>query len=575
MPTIMESNVDMIYLDDISQRIGGNAGVAEDDLLLSPTLSSSISPARSRIEPEHLREPHISSPSLKVQPALSRIESNPTQNDGYRRYFSGTMHFDFCRKMKAIENFWKCTYQKVLQEESGMPQPNADRAPDYLLATINHNLKLVNEQRWKIRVNNTIVGVKTALNSVAKAAQYVQFFVVSVVSGEPHEAMAWARLIINASEQPESLIKGVEYISEILCRFSVIERLYREQINLFPYKGDCRKAQAQPRSADRAAPNRSRECLHSKFYVSAYAKQMNRNPDAVEGTCRWLLDNSNFQHWKNSSFTMLRRIYLSCSEGGGKKNRQNTCPFPFLMPPRTTRWLGMLPEAGGLLVEYGAGKQDRYREALSRAVFWGSNDLVRLFGDSCGADVKGALNGLSVLCSIVTCSGCDEPILSYLFKKGVRPNGLPENVMTSLESTTVTCSLSMVKALLENGPDVNLSESLNLGSPLYQAFQFQPYGSEIDGIDEYDTLLQALHMNWGKDCLIKMLVTAGAEVNDWIDSELEGLSAYNDREEKREALGICIDTGLNLEKMARSKAQLALIIRYLKSLTEYYGRKRI
>ncbi|CAD6447592.1 af4c6f4e-cc03-4bff-90aa-851a24369c01 [Sclerotinia trifoliorum] len=128
-------------------------------------------------------------------------------------------------------------YKDLLRQEGGIGYLGGNDALDYLSNIIIDNLKLIDENHWKVQMGNTSVEVKTVLNKVAKAAQYAQSFVGSMMSGEPHAAMAWAGvslflpLLINASEQPKALVDGIVYIFDILCRFSVVEQLYQEQIS--------------------------------------------------------------------------------------------------------------------------------------------------------------------------------------------------------------------------------------------------------------------------------------------------------------------------------------------------------
>ncbi|TGO39883.1 hypothetical protein BHYA_0046g00370 [Botrytis hyacinthi] len=211
-----------------------------------------------------------------------------------------------------------------------------------------------------------------------------------------------------------------------------------------------------------------------------------------------------------------------------------------------------------LLVEHGAGSQDLRRPALT-AANEGLYHLVRFFVDDCGINIKAPLdNGLSILCSIYTSAGCDERILSYLFERGVDPNGIPGNALTPLELATLTCSLTMVKFLLEHGADVNLSGSSDHGSPIYQVLQYSLGNSKVEELDDSDDLLQLLDSRWGRDCLIQMHLTAGAKTDGWPEEWLEQLLQYNNRQKQREKLGICIDTGLDLKKVAESRVQLSL-----------------
>ncbi|CCD53689.1 hypothetical protein BofuT4_P137340.1 [Botrytis cinerea T4] len=219
----------------LQRHLHRNKSSREDvgDTLSSATLSLTESSVQSFTKDESLRNPSITSSSTAL-PVPLQIEAERVQKDGSPKHF----WHDAFQMLQEDRNHRELLeiYQKTLQAESGATSPSASAAPDYLLKIIDHSLKLVDEKRSKIRVGSATVEVRDALNKVAKAAQYAQSFVGSLVSGEPHAAMAWAGLslflplLINAAEQPKGLAKGVEYVSELLCRFSVIERLYQEQI---------------------------------------------------------------------------------------------------------------------------------------------------------------------------------------------------------------------------------------------------------------------------------------------------------------------------------------------------------
>ncbi|KAF7938823.1 uncharacterized protein EAE98_001161 [Botrytis deweyae] len=211
-----------------------------------------------------------------------------------------------------------------------------------------------------------------------------------------------------------------------------------------------------------------------------------------------------------------------------------------------------------LLVKHGAGNQD-LRPALTTAAQEGLYHVVRFFVDDCGIDINSPLNyGLSILCLLHPSSEFEEQILSYLFERGVDPNGVPGNAITPLEAATNTCSLKMIRFLLEHGADVNLSGSSGWGSPLCQILQNSFYNSKVKEMDDSTYLLQLLDSSRERDCVIQMLLTAGAETGGWPENLSEALLQYNNRQKRREKLGICIDTGLDLKKVAESRVQLSL-----------------
>ncbi|TGO11786.1 hypothetical protein BTUL_0101g00070 [Botrytis tulipae] len=213
-----------------------------------------------------------------------------------------------------------------------------------------------------------------------------------------------------------------------------------------------------------------------------------------------------------------------------------------------------------LLVEHGAGSLD-LRPALIVAANRGLYHVVRFFVNDCGTDIKSPLDdGLSILCSLYanTYPKIDEQILSYLFGRGVDPNGVPGNTVTPLEEATLKSRVTMVKVLLEHGADVNLSGSSDRGSPLYQILKNPWYTPKVEEHDNPDHLLELLNLKWSRDCLIQMLLTAGAETDGLPEELLEQLLEYNNRQKQREKLGVCIDTGLDLKKVAQSRVQLSL-----------------
>ncbi|TGO60279.1 hypothetical protein BOTNAR_0148g00170 [Botryotinia narcissicola] len=213
-----------------------------------------------------------------------------------------------------------------------------------------------------------------------------------------------------------------------------------------------------------------------------------------------------------------------------------------------------------LLVEHGAGRQD-LRSALIVAANGGLYHVVRFLVDDCGTDIRSPLDdGLSILCSLYadTYPIIFEKSLSYLFERGVDPNGVPVNAVTPLEKATLRYEVTMFKCVLDHGADSNLSGSSDRGSPLYQVLRNPWYTSKVEDLDDPDQLLQILRSSRKRDFTIQMLLTAGAETDGLPEELLERLLEYNSRQKQRVKLGICIDTGLDLKKVAESRVQITL-----------------
>lgn len=58
-----------------------------------------------------------------------------------------------------------------------------------------------------------------------------------------------------------------------------------------------------------------REC-HQTFKTSTYEQYKNINPNRAEGTCRWVLENSHYHHWRESNHNDL--LWISADPGCGK-----------------------------------------------------------------------------------------------------------------------------------------------------------------------------------------------------------------------------------------------------------------
>ncbi|KAF7891251.1 uncharacterized protein EAF02_001576 [Botrytis sinoallii] len=246
-------------------------------------------------------------------------------------------------------------------------------------------------------------------------------FVGSVVSAEPHGAVAWAGvclflpLLLNPSQQDEACRKGLEELPFLIQKYSLVESicatkrsdstiattanmlssgiidLYTKilsfqaevvcQLNRSTIKGYLRKVFqtdkweamhhdvlriegrcwgiAQATDSDRCSRlskeynsklaelhiigsqlfqassqtyqavidigieskqrERSKEemdCLQAFRSANLYEEQKDRNPDRVEGTCKWLLESESFRDWRDGESSGL--LWISADPGCGK-----------------------------------------------------------------------------------------------------------------------------------------------------------------------------------------------------------------------------------------------------------------
>ena len=136
-------------------------------------------------------------------------------------------------------------YEKILlsdlKDDHGFPataeRTGTSTRERYMSALAEKNVKAVEDARWKFQLGGRTVEMKTQVDRIVKALLFAKECVPSAVSAEPHAALAWAGvcvllpLLINPSTQQKALVEGLDYISNLVVRFTTIERLYRQQGN--------------------------------------------------------------------------------------------------------------------------------------------------------------------------------------------------------------------------------------------------------------------------------------------------------------------------------------------------------
>ncbi|OCK83071.1 WD40 repeat-like protein [Lepidopterella palustris CBS 459.81] len=98
----------------------------------------------------------------------------------------------------------------------------------------------VEEARLKIPIGEKKYIVKEKVDKIISAIIAAKEFITTAASLEPHAAFAWAGvsvllpLLLNPAIQDIAAIDGLEYISDLLLRFRVMEITYREG-NVYPH----------------------------------------------------------------------------------------------------------------------------------------------------------------------------------------------------------------------------------------------------------------------------------------------------------------------------------------------------
>lgn len=112
--------------------------------------------------------------------------------------------------------------------------------------------------------------VKAQVNKVVKTMIWAQGFVSSAVSADPHSTLAWAGvplllpLLLNPTLQNKALVDGLDYISTLIARFTVMESAYQRYKSTRSIPSD---------TTNMIDPDRSFEVQVTKLYSQILAYQ--------------------------------------------------------------------------------------------------------------------------------------------------------------------------------------------------------------------------------------------------------------------------------------------------------------
>lgn len=100
---------------------------------------------------------------------------------------------------------------------------------------ITKKLKVIEDTRWRLQLGKETVEVKAQVDKVVKTVMWAQGFVSSAITADPHAALAWAGvslllpLLLNPTSQNKALVDGLDDISTLIARFTVIEGLFQQR----------------------------------------------------------------------------------------------------------------------------------------------------------------------------------------------------------------------------------------------------------------------------------------------------------------------------------------------------------
>ena len=225
----------------------------------------------------------IAMPLLAWRPKSSKVGDQQLQSVPYDSLVGNDQPKDlwdrahkFLREDKSNSRLL-LAYERILASELNIdasPVASADwgsrERSTQVSDLIAKKLKVIEDTRWRLQLGEETVELKTQVNKVVKTVIWAQGFVSSAVSADPHAALAWAGvslllpLLLNPTSQNKALVDGLDFISTLIARFTVMERTYQQ------YKS-TRSASSE--SMDMTDLDRSFELQVTKLYSQILAYQ--------------------------------------------------------------------------------------------------------------------------------------------------------------------------------------------------------------------------------------------------------------------------------------------------------------
>ncbi|KAH0538561.1 hypothetical protein FGG08_004849 [Glutinoglossum americanum] len=132
-------------------------------------------------------------------------------------------------------------YEEILLLESGsgartlLGEAGSSKREEQMSALVKSKLEAMDSEKWRINIGNKSVEVRKQVDRIVQLVSLARDFGPPAVGTAPHVTVAWAGvcvllpLLLNLGQQYHASIQGLEYISTLVHRFTVIERLYRQQ----------------------------------------------------------------------------------------------------------------------------------------------------------------------------------------------------------------------------------------------------------------------------------------------------------------------------------------------------------
>ncbi|KAK1757014.1 ankyrin repeat-containing domain protein, partial [Echria macrotheca] len=193
-------------------------------------------------------------PAVGPEPELGDLVQNPgaqsTPSQTSEERAQNVKHDKQAEPPISIRDLWNVAYQKLRDENSALvsdfekrvigdisvglasvPGSNVNRR-EMMDGVLKQKMDEINKNTWKLRFGTTEVLVKEMVQPVLTIIDRTNEYINDALSSNPSASLAWSGvslllpLLLNPSKQASSLMKALEYVSNLLIQSRMWESLY-------------------------------------------------------------------------------------------------------------------------------------------------------------------------------------------------------------------------------------------------------------------------------------------------------------------------------------------------------------
>ncbi|OCK88373.1 uncharacterized protein K441DRAFT_589048, partial [Cenococcum geophilum 1.58] len=130
-------------------------------------------------------------------------------------------------------------YKEILRSQLGSELAAKGTASrhEQMSRLLNTKVEELERRKWRLHLRDHNIEVETLFSGVVRNILLAKN-IISAALADPHAALACAgvsvilTLLIQPSEQRTALLQGLNYISTLICRFNVVEHVYRSRARI-------------------------------------------------------------------------------------------------------------------------------------------------------------------------------------------------------------------------------------------------------------------------------------------------------------------------------------------------------